>query len=70
MVKVSWLPILQGAPLCPGGHTQAPVSGWHFSPGPHWHIWEQLAPNTPGGQPSKQWGPAQPGGQAQLPSWG
>lgn len=47
-------PILQGAPLCPGGHTQAPVSGWHFSPGPHWHGWEQLAPNIPGEQPGRE----------------
>lgn len=53
-------PILQGAPLCPGGHTQAPVSGWHLSPGPHWQDWEQLAPNIPGEQPAgqarRQWG--------------
>ena len=48
-------PILQGAPLCPGGHTQAPVSGWHLSPGPHWHGWEQLAPNIPGEQPGRKW---------------
>lgn len=47
-------PILQGAPLCPGGHTQAPVSGWHLSPKPHWHGWEQLAPNIPGAQPGRE----------------
>lgn len=47
-------PILQGAPLSSGGHTQAPVSGWHLSPGPHWHGWEQLAPNIAGEQPERE----------------
>lgn len=54
-------PILQGAPLCPGGHTQAPVSGWHLSPKPQWHAWEQLAPNVPGEQPGR--GPGRRAGQ-------
>lgn len=58
------LPILQGAPLCPGGQTQAPVSGWHLSPGPHWHSWEQLTPNSPGGQPGENQGGKQ-GSQSQ-----